>query len=320
MSILNKTLPGILALCVVAGAFGQIVKSGQKTTIGVGNGNSGVSASACNESGTVVKVVPNLICDRAVTVIDPWDGQAKQAFRPEEINLDGITVRDVLVWTGADLDCPGTTLIVQAVSMSKDTPYIKCTAFVTGPGSGENTNFHTGFKFATNANLDDAVCNLAFGIPYDEECLGNRCLLFSPPLTKYTLKVVYVRRDNATGRVGAPVVATYCVIVEVPTRDQIACNIEYFSTVAAGVTQKCKITDDCAEALYEALSFPDNLDALIAFETVIALCAIDFSVLRDAKNAAGNYDARFITSYLIDSDEEPIGCLLIEMANAALWF
>lgn len=320
MSILNKTLPSALALMVVAGSFGQIVKTGNKNTAGSSGVNGGVSAQACKESNTVQVDLPNLIWDDATTVKDPWTGQNVHAFRPEEINLDGFTVRDVLTITGADLNCSGTTVIVQAVAVEKETPYIKCTAFVYGPGSGENTNFRTGYKFATNQNLDDSVVNLSFGIPKDDEGLGDRCLLFSPPNTKYTLKVVYVRRDDATGRVGAPIVAMFCVRVKVPTRDDIRCNIEYFSTVAAGVTQKCKITNDCAEALFEALSLPDNLDALIAFETVVALCAIDFSVLRDAKNAKGNYDARFIGHYLIDSDEEPIGCLLIEQANAALWF
>jgi len=322
MSVLKKTLIGCCALVFVTGAFAQLTRDPGNGRNGAGmtqvGSGGGVSAQACGEATTYVKTVPNLICVPGA-VVDPFDNQTKMGFRPECITIDDLTVRDVLTLTGVEINCDGFTLIVQAVRVSKVTPYIKCTAFVNGPGAGENTNFDSGLRFATNANLDDPVCNLAFQIPVDEECLGCRCLLFSPPLTTYTVEVIYVRRDNATGRVGAPISAKVLYVVEVPDRDQIACNIEYFSTVAAGVTQKCKITQDVVEALLDCLAIPDDLSALFCFETVIALTSIDFSVLRDAKNGAGNYDARWITGYLIDSDEEPIGCLLIEMANAALW-
>jgi hypothetical protein len=318
MSILNKTLTSALALCVVAGSFGQLVKSGNTNNTNSSKvGNSGVGAAA-DDGSLYLLVVPNLIWGRDDVITDPFDGQKKHCFRPEVINIDHLTIRDVLTATGTT-GIDG-NLLVQAVRVSKETPYWKCTAFVTGPGSGRNTNFDTGWKYADSSMLDDFLCNIAFGIPFDSKCLGDRCLLFSPPATKYTLYVAYVRRDPKTGRVGAPVVVRYCIQVRIPTREDIACNIEYFMTVAAGVTQKCKITEECAEALLVALSEPDNLTALLEFEFVVAFCAIDFSVLRDAKDADGNWDARFISDYLIDSDEEPIGCLLIEMANAALWF
>ena len=318
MSTMNKTLLGLTALCLVTGAFGQLVRGpvapGSASAI-----DSGASiSSSCRDGSIYVIEVPNLICvPRAVT--DPFDGKVKMGFRPEVINIDGLTIRDVLEATGTDINCQGFTLLLQRVRVTKETPYYKCTAFVTGPGSGLNTNFDSGWKFADSTMLNDKLVNRAFGIPQGQPALGNRALLFSPPGTKYTLWATYVRRDNATGRTGAPVTVKYCVQVEVPTRAQIACNIEYFSTVAAGVTQKPKITEEVVECLYEALSIPDNLEALIAFEYCVALHSIDFSVLRDKKNSQGKYDARFFTGYLIDSDEEPIGCLLIEMVNAALW-
>jgi len=309
---MKKTLLGLAALCLVTGAFGQLVRgpvAGSQSAA-----SNGVTiAEGCRDGDVYLIEVPNLICGA------PPGSQPGRLFRPEVINLDGLTIRDVLEATGTDIECDGYTLLVQRVRVTKETPYWKCTAFVNGPGSGLNTNFDSGWKFADSTMLNDLLVHRAFGIPQDQPALGNRALLFSPPGTKYCLWVTYVRRDNSTGRTGAPVTVKYCVQVEVPSRAQIACNIEYFSTVAAGVTQKPKITEDVVECLYEALAHPDNLEALIEFEYCVALHSIDFSVLRDMKNQAGQYDARFFTGYLIDSDEEPIGCLLIEMVNAALW-
>lgn len=319
MSILKKTLFGCCALVLVTGAFGQLTRDNGKN-LGKGStvGNGGVGAQACKEGTVKIIEVPNLIWAKGA-VTDPADGKVKTGFRPEVINLDGWTLRDVIQEAGTVIDCDGYTLIVQTVRVKKETPVIKCTAFKDGPGAGLNTNFDTGLKFATNQNLDDPICNVAFGLAKDADCLGNRCLLFSPPYTKYTMSVTYVRRDNATGRPGAPITVSVCYQVANPTRDDIRCNIEYFGTVAAGVTQKCKITEDVADALNACLDIPDGLEALLCFETVVGTFSIDFSVLRDAKNGAGQYDARFIGHYLIDSDEEPIGCLLDEMALASLW-
>lgn len=298
-----------LVLCSTV--FGQIVRDGNN--LGSKNGvaaGGGVTAQSCKDGSAVTVLVPNL----------KWKFEINASwFDPMVVSFDNLSIRDVIGLSGTDINCDGSTFILQAIRMSKKTPYIKCTAFVYGPGSGENTNFDTGLRFATNQNLDDAFCNHVFGLPNDSDCLGVRALLFSPPGTRYTLTAVYVRRDLATGRISAPFVVSYNVEVKVPSRDDIWANIVYFSHVAAGVTQKPKIDGECIEAFANALGIPDDLEALLQMETIIALCAIDFSVLRDAKNAKGNYDARFIHNYLIDSDEEPIGCLLIEMATAALW-
>jgi hypothetical protein len=216
-----------------------------------------------------------------------------------------------------DVDISDPNLVIQTVRLSKVTPVIKCTAFTTGPGGGLNTNFDSKLKKATNADLDRSLCEIALQRPPSEPCLGCRCLLFSPPLTTYTLQVQYVILDE-NGRPGPPIFVNICYVVQVPTRNDIRCNIEYFSTVAAGVTQKCKITSECAAALNHALDNPIDLEALLEFETVIAFCSIDFADLL-AKNRDGVYDVRFKTNYLVDSTEEPIGCLLIEMADALLW-
>ncbi len=254
----------------------------------------------------------NLICGDEAT--DPFTKSPKRLYRPQTINVDGFTIRNVLDANNVRVD---NNLLVQAVEVSKVTPFYKCLAFVTGPGSGRNTNFTTGKIYANSSYLDRSVCNVAFKMD-DGPCLGDRCLLFSPPGTTYRLKVTYTTRLK-NGRISAPKTVELCWTVVVENRDDIRCNIDYFGTVAAGVTQKCKITSECRDALLTALDEPDNLTALLEFEFVVAFCAIDFSVLRDAKDGKGNYDARFISDYLIDSDEEPIGCLLIEMINSLLW-
>jgi len=305
MSILRKTLLSACAVALVTGAFAQIAQVKASPVSG-----GGVHSS----DATFTKIVPNLIWVPGA-VVDPFDSVVKTGFRPEVINLDALTIRDVLVAGGVSTT---ERMVVQTILVSKVTPYLKCTAFVYGPGAGINTNFTTGLKKATNADLDKKLINLAFGIPQDQVALGNRALLFSPPGTTYTLQVTYVIIDG-NGRPGAPQTVKYVVTVKVPARADIAANIEYFSTVAAGVTQKPKIEGKALVDLLAALLIQDDLSALIAFETAVATYAIDFPVLRDMKDGAGNYDARFYHDYLIDSDEEPIGCLLIEMANAALW-
>jgi hypothetical protein len=310
---MKRALLACAALTLLASAFAQTINSGPGVggTITIGSGD--VQTTSCPDGTEYLKVVPNLICAPR-TITDPFDAQVKTGFRPEVINLDGLTIRQVLEATGTQIECEGYDLLVQAVRVRKDTHVWKCTAFVAGPGSGLNTNFDTGWKYADSTMLDESLIMVAFG-----QLLGNRALLFSPPGTTYYLCVWYVRRDHATGRIGQPVIVCYIVQVKIPDRVDIACNIEYFHTVAAGVTQKPKIHEAVAVGLVGCLMEPDDLTALLCFETVIALASIDFSVLRDMKDAAGVYDARFVRGYLIDSDEEPIGCLLIEMANAALW-
>jgi len=306
MSILRTTLLGC-AVVIVSASFGQILRThGGQTHAGSVSGN--VSAQ------DVTKTVPNLIWVTGA-VVDPFDGATKTGFRPEVINLDGLTIGDVLTLNGVTIDA---NLIVQTIEVTKVTPYLKCTAFVTGPGAGINTNFDSGLKKATSADLGKKLVNLAFGIPQDQVALGNRALLFSPPGTTYTLYVTYVVRD-ANGRIGKPITVKYIVTVQVPARADILANIEYFSTVAAGVTQKPKIDGLALKDLVDALAIADDLGALIAFETAVATYSIDFPVLRDKMDTTGKYDARFFHDYMIDSDEEPIGCLLVEMANAALW-
>jgi hypothetical protein len=300
-----------VGLVLAAASAAQVLDSGPDGAVGLRLGGGDVSAQDDPEFRVTV---PNLI-SRADGLSDPFLGSTATAYRPQTINIDSLTVRDVLTAAGVEID---QDLIVQAVRAVKETPYWKCTAFVCGPGSDLNTNFDTGWEYADISMLDWSVCCLAFNRPEGSVCLTERSLLFSPPHTTYALRVVASRR-NPSGRPGAPFIVSYVVEVEHATRDRIAALIEYFSTVAAGATEKPKISRDCADGLYAALSLTDDLSALIQFETVVALCAVDFSTIRDARNASGEYDARFVTGYLVDSDEEPIGCLLIEMANEALW-
>jgi hypothetical protein len=310
---MKRALLACAALTLLASGFAQTINQspGANGTISIGSGD--VQTTDCPDGTVYTKVVPNLIC-APDAIVDPFDCTMKTGFRPEVINLDGLTIRQVLEATGTQIECEGFELLVQAVRVVKETPVWKCTAFVTGPGSGLNTNFDTGWKYADSTMLDESLIMVAFG-----QLLGNRALLFSPPATTYYLCVWYVRRELSSGRVGPPIVVCYIVTVKIPSRADICCNVEYFSTVAAGVTQKPKIHEDVAAALCICLLEPEDLVALLCFETVVALTSIDFSVLRDMKDAAGVYDARFARGYMIDSDEEPIGCLLIEMANAALW-
>lgn len=228
-------------------------------------------------------------------------------FRPQTINVDGFTVRDVLEANNVEITA---NTLVQRVCVSKETPLYKCGAFLFGPGSGLNTNFNSGWVYANSQYLDRSVVDIAFAAQGGK--LGNRALLFSPPGTTYRLKVTYVTRLE-NGRISPPETVELCWTVVIEDRDDLRDNVEYFSTVAAGATQKPKIADDVAQALYEAIAVDDPLEALVQIETVIALSATDFSTLRDRPHVL------FLSSYLIDSDEEPIGCLLIEQANALLW-
>jgi hypothetical protein len=251
-------------------------------------------------------ILPYLICGPDWP--DPWDGAMRRVFRPEVLNIDDITIRDILECHNVPFD---ENLIVQAVCVTKTTPLYKCGAFVFGPGSGLNTNFDTGPVYANSSMIDDPIVLIAFG-----QLLGNRCLLFSPPLTTYTVCVVYVIYDPVSGRVGPPITKEMRWVVEDSSKEIIRCNIEYFSTIAAGRTQKPKIDAAVAAALNAALDIPDDYEALMAFETIIGLAAIDF---RDFIGPMGDRDVRFVTGYLIDDDEEPIGCLLIEEAVSLLW-
>jgi hypothetical protein len=258
-------------------------------------------------------IVPNLIWRGAKTVIDPFNDAVVGTFRPECITIDDVTIRDIFDCHGVVID---SNVIVQSVCVKKTTPYIKCATYDVGPGSGENTNFDTGPQFATIADLDKPVCNVAFKLQPDQECLGCRCLLFSPPDTTYIVCVQYVVRDPNTGRIGPPIILELCWKVEIPDKDVIRCNIEYFSTVALGRTQKCKISASVAEALNACLDIPSDLDALFCFETVLGTFQIDF---RTFIGPNGDKDVRFERDYIIDSDEEPVACLLLEQALAILY-
>jgi hypothetical protein len=228
MSILNKAVFGALAVCFVAGAFAQ-------TTVKNSPGSHGATALGGVHSADGFSLeVPHLIYQTDGTGGGGSQTIGPPLYRPEVINLDGLTIADVLRACGTTID---DNLIVQAVRLEKDTPWWKCLAFISGPGSGSNTNFTTGFKKATNDDLNKHVVNIALGLPQDVVGLGNRALLFSPPNTKYTIKVVYVIRDPITGRIGAPMVCVYVVQVKVPTVTDIRAAIDYFSTVAAGATQ-----------------------------------------------------------------------------------
>ncbi len=279
------------------------------------NVSDGTNQNGCSTSVNVVakpcdtSLLPNLICTSPICR-DLLNGELHRIFRPEVINLDDITIRDVLECKFVDM----TRVIVQAVKLSKVTPVLKCTLFVTGIGSDLNTNFATSLKKATNADLDYPVCSVALQRPPTGPCLGTRCLLFSPPGTRYTLTVIYVL-SNGSKPPDGPYAAELGFQVKVPTRDDLRCNVEYFSTVAIGVTQKCKIADDVRDALFAALDIPDDLDSLLQIETIVAFASTNF----DDFISRNHGDLRFQPGYLIDSTEEPVGCLLIEMANAAFW-
>jgi len=273
---------------------------------------NGSTGTATHSVQTAEAGILNITCGPYVD--DPFTGLPVRVFRPQVLNIDDITLRDILIANGVDIN---DRLIIQAVRIKKVTPSWKCTAFVTGPGSGLNTNFDTGLKFANNQKIDDPICNVAFQLPPDGPCLGNRALLFSPPQTRYELTVVYVVLDDQ-GRPGPPQYAVIEFEIKVSDREQIKCLIEYFSTVAVGATQKPKISEECRDALYEALDIQDDLEALIQFETVVAHCAVDFPRFL-AKDTEGEYNVLWFRDYLIDSDEEPVGCLLVEMVNALLW-
>lgn len=231
----------------------------------------------------------------------------ERLFRPQTINIDGFTVRDVLEANNVEIT---ENTLVQRVCVSKETPLYKCAAFVFGPGSGLNTNFSSGWVYANSQYLDRSVVDIAFSALGGK--LGNRSLLFSPPGTTYRLKVTFVTRLE-NGRISPPETVELCWTVVIEDRDDLRDNVDYFSTVAAGATQKPKIAEDVASALYEAISVDDPLEALVQIEMVVALSATDFSTLRDRPNVL------FTFGYLVDSDEEPIGCLLIEQANALFW-
>jgi hypothetical protein len=203
------------------------------------------------------------------------------------------------------------SLVIQAVRLQKMTPSLKCTAFVSGPGSGLNTNFDTGLRKAVTADIDKDLASIALGIAQGQVALDSRALLFSPPGTTYTLSVVYVILDSH-GRPGVPQTITRVIKLMVPSRAFLLKEIEYFSTVATGATQKPKIDAATVTLLNTALDVPDDLQALIQFEGVIAQYAVDFSAFLGP-------DSRFLHNYLVDDDEEPIGCLLEEQANALLW-
>jgi hypothetical protein len=322
MIFTKRLLPLVCAAALTICAFAQIHTPsgpGLATSSSIGGPSA---ATTCGDNRGVFDGVPNLVWDPTVHLVDPLGrfSTGLSAYAPMWVYFDGMTLRDVFTVSGTDINCPGFDLIIQSVEFAKYTPYVKCTAFVSGPGSGLNTNFDTGLKKATNDDLDKPILSVALGIK-DPPYLSRRALLFSPPHTSYSALVQYVRRDRATGRIGPPMTALYGVMVNVPTRADIEANIDYFSTVAAGVTQKPKIDFSVALTLEAVLaSVADDLAALIQFETIIAECSIDFAVLRDATDpVTGKYDTRFKFNYLVDSDEEPIGCLLTEMANAALW-
>jgi hypothetical protein len=265
-----------------------------------------LSITVENNTGgeTECKPLKNLIAGPHIP--DPFDGM-RRAFRPQTINIDLFTVRDVLV--ANDVDITDDTL-VQCVRVYKMTPFYKCTALAYGPGSGLNTNFNSGWVYATSDDSDRSVVEIAFAA-YGG-VLGNRCLLFSPPGTLYVMEITYVTR-LPNGRLTPPETVCLCWVVVIENRQDIRDNVDYFATVAAGATQKPKIAGDVAAALNAALDIPDPLEALFAFETVVAVAATDFHTLRDPPQVL------HLFGYLVDSDEEPIGCLLIEQANALLW-
>ncbi|GMV37465.1 MAG: hypothetical protein AMXMBFR61_19730 [Fimbriimonadales bacterium] len=261
--------------------------------------------------------------------VDPWDNTLKDTFRPGYINLDGFTIRDILLHNNVTID---DNLIVQQATYWKCTPFWKCAAFVIGPGSGVNT-FDPDWMHperrnrgpATNADLDESVLRLALRLPKSDDgwYMGNRSLLFSPPCTTYELGVVYVVRDPNTGRIGEPQTVVWRWVLESPFNkgramgtEIILRNIEYFSTVALGRTQKPKIPPIVADSLRDALNIPDPTEALTAFETIVGLASVDFYTFIGQD---GKRDVRFWHQYLIESDEEPVGCLLIEQA-ADLFF
>lgn len=274
----------------------------------VGNGNN--SHQPPPPPGQTDFVLQNLLgpCE----VEDPITHKKLNAYRPMTLNIDWVTVREVLVRNGVDLNAD---IIVQTVTAYKETPLIKCITHRVGRGAGKDgiNNFFKKQVFATNQNMDDSILALVFGRKNYDEYLGDRALLYSTPGTQYCLQVTYVYR-LANGRVTAPETRGMRWTMRTPTLQDIKNYIDFFVPIAAGVTQKPKITWDVAETLYGILDMPvDDLTKMIQFEAAIALSAVDFSYLADVP------DARFQFTYLIDSDEEPIGCVLLEQALSVLF-
>ncbi len=316
MNAFLRTSSALLLLSAITLTYGQLPPvnggGGNNTTDSWKIGGNNSNSAPPPPPGQTEFQLQNLLgpCD----VIDPLTGKTLHAFRPMTLNLDSVTMRDLLEANGVDTHNPN--LIVQTVRIYKITPFIKCNKSLIGRGAGLkgiNNNFDK--RTATNVtHLDDGICALVFKLdPLGTYCLGDRALLYSNPGTIYCLQVQYVIR-LPDGRISAPETRGMSWTMKTPTIDDIKNIIEFFVPVAAGVTQKPKITSDVQELLYSILDSPeDDLTRLLEFETAIAFSAVDFGFLADAE------DARFLFTYLIDSDEEPIGCLLIEMANSLLF-
>ncbi|MEP0767188.1 MAG: hypothetical protein HRF45_11685, partial [Fimbriimonadia bacterium] len=314
-----------LELIGLSDACGNYVEKGCEITFVIGPCNGPCDGCWGDELKNVIR--------SNFKSVDPWDNALKDTFRPGYINLDGFTIRDILLHNNVTID---ENLIVQQATYWKCTPHWKCAAFVIGPGSGLNT-FDPDWMHpekrnrgpATNDDLDESVLRKALRLPKSDDgwYMGNRSILFSPPCTTYELGVVYVVRDPNTGRTGEPQTVVWRWVLESPFNvsrqlgrtagtEIILRNIEYFSTVALGRTQKPKIPPIVADSLREALNIPDPTEALTEFETIIGLTSVDFHTFIGPD---GKRDVRFWHQYLIESDEEPVGCLLIEQA-ADLFF
>jgi hypothetical protein len=293
------------------GVHGSGANSGQQLA-GASNLNGSNGHSGPPPPGQTEFVLQNLI--GPATVVDPLTGETLNAYRPMLLNLDKYTIRDVLTANGVDANDPN--LIIQLIGMEKKTSIIKCSSPRVGYGAGKDgiNNFFKVQKAVHNDSMDKGITYLLFGVhPLAGDPLGDRALLYTTPNTYYQLWVTYVVR-LANGRISAPETRTLTWTVKVPMVEDIRNYIDYFRPVAAGLTQKPKITWDVQKKLNSILDdIVDPLATLLDFETVVATSSLDFAIL------AGADDARFFFSYMIDSPEEPYQCVLIEMANALLF-
>lgn len=230
-------------------------------------------------------------------------------LNPTTIDLDALTVRQVLRDCALDTTkFDSAALVVTSVSVVHKTTTFKCTGFVSGPGSCKNCNF-TATRAATNADLGQPVWGLALNLT--NRPLGLRCLLFAPPNTEYKFIVTY--RDVFTKRT-----ATDIIRVAKPTSGDVGAMAGLGRLFPVGVTQMPWISDDVHSSLASVLAQPASLDALLKFETILGTSSVDATVIRNAKNAEGKYDARSKVNYLVDGAVQPLACLLQEMAGAAL--
>lgn len=265
-----------------------------------------LTALATIGAADTIVSVPNLA--RAGAVVNPITGATEQGYRPTVIDLDKVTARNVVTKCGYQIDPPGYKTLFQSVQVKKTTPAgLLAILNPSGVGQGQNCDFQSPMKSLANADLDQAVVPKALGFG-----LGPRCLLFSPPGTRYEIIIGYVQQDLATGRVGVPLQLRYVVEVKTPTRQEVADMVDYFAVNPVSPIQMPCISFSLAGKL--------RLDALAGNWRQFSLrlaTPLSPDTLRTQKSASDQYDARsrWNTDYVVQSDAYPVATFLSAVAN-----